>query len=179
MKPFNFNDYVNNPGAKLVIEHYDHNKPMIWPVLEVQIVMNERLAIRVPQTGYEIVNPVLVDDSGEIRDVDGNLVGTLVFGKTKITMDEFAALVSTLKNGEQFDFTCDEVKGTNWGVAKINMFDSEMIIMATYGGGDSYLLDVSGNQENSELRRFINDVLLDDFVNFIYVEPLKKNDIKL
>ncbi len=167
MKTFNLETYKNNPDCKLAIEHYNPQNPMRWQVEEVR-TENNRLVIKMPDTGYEIDEYVIIGTFPEIRDKDENLVGTLVFEPQKISIEDFKTKVYALQHGEKINFICDLDNGTEWGVLRIHSFDADLILLSIYGG-ESFLYDCSCQSTPEEFTFFINDVLGKDIDDFLYI----------
>jgi hypothetical protein len=152
------------------LRHYREDQPKTWSIEEVQIVIGNSLVIRVPDTGYSTDNYVLIDDSGDVRDQDGNMVGTVKFAREKMSLADFTDKLFKMPIDHTFNFNCDEDNGCEFGAAKIRMFDSILIIIAAYGGSNSHLIDITGETDTNWLNENLIDVLEDQFTDYIYID---------
>jgi hypothetical protein len=170
MNKFDINEYKENPNRKLILRHYREDQPETWPIEEAEIAMGDQLIIRVPNTGYSTEEYVLVDNSGEVRDKNRNLVGTVEFASEKMTLADFTDKLFKMPLNQTFDFNCDEDNGCEFGTAKIRMFDSILIIIAAYGGSNSHLIDITGETDTNWLDENLNKILEDYFTDYIYID---------
>jgi hypothetical protein len=142
MSIFDIDELKRSPGRKLILQHYRGSEPEIWPVEEAQITIGNRLMIKVPGTGYATDDYALADGAC-IRDRDGNLVGVLEFASEEITLKEFAQRLYSMPVDDSLDFTCSLENSCCFGAKKIRVFDSTLVIIAAYGGNESFLHDLS------------------------------------
>lgn len=173
MRKFNIEELKKAPQRALLIQHYQAETPIMWLVPKPGVIVDDRVAIRMPETGYVTDDVVLVDSCGEIRDSDGNMVGTLCFAEgsdnVRVSIEELGKMVEQLPIGGTIDFTCDE-DSDHWGIQKLRLFDGEVIAIGSYGGGITTMLDRQFTNEPEELYAFIKDSLHDHAPDCVYMK---------
>lgn len=173
MKKFNIEELKKAPQRVLMIQHYQPETPILWLVPKPGVMVDDRVAIRMPETGYVTDDVILVDACGEIRDCDGNMVGTLCFAESsdnaRVSIEELGKMVEQLPIGGAIDFTCDE-DSDHWGIQKLRLFDGEIIAIGSYGGGMTTMLDRQFSSEAEELYAFIKDSLHDHTPDCVYMK---------
>lgn len=173
MRKFNIEELKKTPQRALLIQHYQTETPILWLVPKPGVIVDDRVAIRMPETGYATDDVVLVDACGEIRDNDGNMVGTLCFAESSdnvcVSIAELGKMAEQLPFNRTIDFTCDE-DSDHWGIQKLRMFDGEVVVIGSYGGGMTTMLDRQFTKEPEELYAFIKDSLHDHAPDCVYME---------
>lgn len=177
MKKLNIEILKQNPKTKLIIEHYQKETPILWLVPKWEIALGCRVSIKMPTTGYETGVIILVDSSGEIKDVDGNLVGTLCIADeddlVRITIDELVRMTCNLKIGQSINFECDIEAGNSWGIQKVDAFDAPLILIGSYGGGRTCCFDAEFSSKE-EIAEFVRKTLEDFSSDLVYINPLRE-----
>lgn len=51
MKKFNIEELMKSPQRVLLIEHYQQETPILWLVPKPAVIVDNRVAIRMPETG--------------------------------------------------------------------------------------------------------------------------------
>lgn len=74
------------------------------------------------------------------------------------TLQELAEAAFALAPGDGIDFRCDE-DGEGWNISKINIQDTDLIVMGIYGGGHTYIHDLVDNDDSDLLEDFIGEKL--------------------
>ncbi|PXV57429.1 hypothetical protein CLV62_15213 [Dysgonomonas alginatilytica] len=90
----------------------------------------------------------------------------------KQSLEEFAKLLFKLRVGEKYDFIFDEDRSVTWGVTRIDLFDAKLIIFSYYGGGDSFLHDITHDTDHKELLDVIKRKLADYTKAFIFLSDI-------
>jgi hypothetical protein len=179
MKTLDINELKKHPERKLILRHYRRDMPEIWNIEEAQVTIGNQLVIKVPKTGYDTPEYVIVDDSNnEVRDTDGNLVGMVEFASGKMTLEEFANKLLHLSMDETLDFCCSDTDNEcQFGAKKIRLFDSTLVITAAYGGKHSKAHDITDDENSDELCESIRYFLQDYLEDYIYIDlclPIEK-----
>lgn len=173
MRKFNIEELKKAPQRALLVQHYRPESPILWLVPKHGVIVDDRIVIRIPKTGYVTDDVVLVDSGGEIRDCDGNMVGTLCFAESSdnvcVSIEELGKMVEQLPINGAIDFTCDE-DSDHWGIQKLRLFDGEIIAIGSYGGGITTMLDRQFSSEPDELYSFIKDALQDHTPDCVYMK---------
>lgn len=116
---------------------------------------------------------MLVDPYGEIRDDDGNMVGTLCFAEEKdnarVSIAELCKMIELLPIDGAIDFNCDE-ESDYWGIKKLSLFDGKVVTIGSYGGGMTSMLDRQFYQTEEELYNFIKESLDGHTSDYVYIE---------
>ena len=88
------------------------------------------------------------------------------------TISELARLVYEMPEGGEINFTCRE-DDDFWAVKKINIFDGPVVIIGSYGGGETVAKDIQIDCEEDEIANFLDDALLDHSIGEVYIDPSK------
>jgi hypothetical protein len=114
---------------------------------------------------------MLLDDGFEVRDRDGNLVGTIEFAAEAVSLEDFAGRLFRLQENETLDFSCSDTEDEyQFGATKIRRFDSVLIILASYGGKNSHIHDITGDRDSNELCESLQYYLQDYMEDSIYID---------
>lgn len=99
---------------------------------------------------------------------------TAKIGQTNLkqSLEEFARLLFKLRIGEKYDFIFDEKRSVTWGVTRIDMFDAKLIIFSCYGGGGSFLHDITHDADHKELLHVIRLKLADYTKDYIFLSDM-------
>lgn len=174
MKQFNLEDYKKNPDQILVLEHYK-DPAECWIIRDAEIAKNKRLAVRVPDTGYQ-TEEVVIADGDAICDKDGNMVGYLKIAESgeriKIPISELVTILELLNIGQSVDFSCEEGEDF-WGVRKVQGFDCDTILIGSWGGGETVAIDLVHKYTPEYLEESVKQALRDHTDDFIYWEVTK------
>lgn len=174
MIQFNLEAYKANPNQRIILQHYkeDYGERESWLVEEAVIVMDAKLAIRMPDTGYD-TDGVVVPDGNDVRDRDDNLIGTLWLAEKgnniKVDVEKLAKIAHKLPVGGVLMFSCDE-DGDFWGIEKIMLFDGPVLVCGSYGGGLTSLLDIQVDDVEYEVLEFLKHALLDRADGHLWLE---------
>lgn len=176
MKKIDIEILKKEPKTKLVIQHYQKETPILWLVPKWEIAMGNHVVIKMPITGYETDDIILVGHSGDIRDEDHNPVGTLCIADdddlVMISLDDLGSMIYNLKVGEFILFDCNE-GGDGWGAQKVELFDDQVILIGCCGGGSTRSFDINIDPKEEEVIEFIKVALEDDADDFVYINPIK------
>lgn len=176
MNPFNLQEYLKDPSRPLVLEHYNENVTLVWPIEQAQIVLGDRVAIQVPEMNYDIDSTVLIDKSGEVRDRGGHLIGYIRFGYPKISTADLAQRIHDLQFGEKLYFK-RYVDRDLYGVTRLDLFESDNIFVSYFGGGNSSVFDACIECSVSGIRSWIEDVIDANKDTTLYL--LSEEDLKM
>ena len=181
MRAFDIDKLKERPDSKLILRHYRKDLPKIWAIEQAQTVIGNLLLIKTPQTGYDTEEYVLVDHAGEVRDKNGNPVGNIEFATEKTSLEGLAGRLFNLPIDESIDFSFDEEDECWFGASKIKLFDSTLVIIAAYGGGESHLYDVSDALDEYGLFEHIQQVLHDYMgeEQSVYIDLCPKSENEL
>ena len=160
-------DYLReHPKTVLYLRHYKDRE--CWLILQWELVGDERIAVWLPETGYTTEKIVLVANGGEVRDCDGNMVGTVHIPDKEevvhLSRKEFARAISKMKLGDTLDFY-DNWDGKDdytaaWGITKVELLGKKMLLMAQYGlDGLAHLEIVGDTIATDEIEDFLEDEL--------------------
>lgn len=171
MKPFDLQEYIKNPNQILVLEHYK-DPVEYWRIKAATVVMDKKLAVRTPETGY-CTDEIEVADGDAIRDEDHNLVGYIRFAEPgdclQISIDELSKMVAEMKVGDVIDFNCNE-DGNCWGINKTHILGADVLVVGSYGGGSTHLHDLTIDGVQNDILEFLKGCLEDDADGFVYWE---------
>lgn len=78
----------------------------------------------------------------------------------KTSFRELAERAFTLPAGETISFFCQEsLDSYAWGIAKTRQLDADLIVVGIYGGGMTFLHDLTGDPDAGELAGFLRNIL--------------------
>ncbi len=78
----------------------------------------------------------------------------------KTSFRELAERAFTLPAGETISFFCQEsLDDYAWGVTKTRQLDADLIIIGIYGGGMTFMYDLTGDPDAGELAGFLRNIL--------------------
>lgn len=79
----------------------------------------------------------------------------------KTSFRELAERAFALPAGKTISFFCQEsLDDYAWGIAKTRQFDADLIIIGIYGGGMTFMHDLTGDPDAEELTGFLSNILL-------------------
>lgn len=165
------------PKTKLILRNNTNNKFTSWLIPRWELVMGNRLVIEMPNTGYNTKEIVLTSTSGKVKDLDGNTVGIVVMPDKSevihIKKHEFARAIYDMEFGDTLYFYDKWDGGDNyssgWGITKVKLIDSPMLVMGVYGGSGSSVFDLNTDTTIDEIEDYLNDELnckIDDEIYF-------------
>jgi hypothetical protein len=175
MRTFNINEFKKHPGRKLILRHYRKEQPEIWAIEEAQATIGEQLVIKVPTTGYDTEDYKLVSYDCEVREKDGNMVGTVEFATEEITLDAFADRLLNLPLEETLEFTCGIDEECEFVATKIKVADSILLVVAAKGEINSFTHNISTGKLTEELGNFLQD----DIADYLYIDLCPKIEKEL
>lgn len=70
---------------------------------------------------------------------------------TQISTQELAKKAFVLAVGNSIDFSCQQEEDYIWGISKIRELDADLIIWGIYGGGMSFMHDLTADSDATEL----------------------------
>lgn len=89
---------------------------------------------------------------------------------TKLTsLKELAVMAYNLPVNNEIGFSCDE-DANFWAIRKINIFDGNILLVGSFGGGLTCSLDLQIDGGSDEIETFLTNVLQDHAANEVYVE---------
>lgn len=89
----------------------------------------------------------------------------------RISFMEFAEKLLALKTGGEIDFYTEE-DGHGWGALKLRLLDADIIVLGIYGGGDTYLYDLTGDDDSAEeLAGYLAHALQCHTAEGVYLDP--------
>lgn len=104
------------------------------------------------------------ESCGQLSDNDLELVlenireGIAV--RNKISFQELGEKAFALLCGETISFFCSEsCDDYAWGITKIRQIDADLIIVGIYGGGMTFMYDLTGDSNAGELTDFLHNIL--------------------
>lgn len=92
---------------------------------------------------------------------------------TQISTPELAKKAFTLAVGDIIDFSCQQEEDYVWGISKIRELDADLIIWGIYGGGMSFMHDLTGDSDATELAAFIERSLPSYAAGTVWIKPNK------
>jgi hypothetical protein len=159
MKAFSIKEFKKHPERKLVLRHYRKDHPEVWAIEEAQAVIGNQLLVKVPQTGYTTANYVLADTDYEIRDTDGNLIGTIEFATEQLTVEEFAQRLHILSVGEIIHFSCGDETDCRFVAVKLKSFNTKLILIEAQESNEHYFHDITSDSDTGKLCKKLHAVL--------------------
>ncbi|MFR9545936.1 MAG: hypothetical protein SNJ29_10210 [Rikenellaceae bacterium] len=88
----------------------------------------------------------------------------------KVTsLKELAVMAYNLPVNSDIEFSCEE-DSNFWAIRKINIFDGEVLLIGSLGGGLTCSLDMQVDGGSEEVEDFFANVLQDYAVNVVYVD---------
>jgi hypothetical protein len=97
-----------------------------------------------------------------------------------IDINEFAEKLFRLSEGDSIDFTFGIDKNEcSFGATKIKRFDAVLIIIAAYGGNESFLFDITDRKEASELCEQLRSDLQEYLGDYLYINDTGTNRPKI
>lgn len=90
----------------------------------------------------------------------------------KTSFRELAERAFTLPAGETISFFCQEsLDGYAWGIAKIRQLDADLIVIGIYGGGMTFMYDLTGDPDAGELAGFLRNILTTFTPEGVWLKP--------
>lgn len=74
---------------------------------------------------------------------------------TKIAIGKLAEQVILMPIGNTIDFSCLADDDYIWGIIKIRLLDSNLVVLGIYGGGMTFMYDLTCETDSAELADFI------------------------
>ena len=90
----------------------------------------------------------------------------------KISLRELADRTFALPAGEAISFFCQEsLDDYAWGATKTRQLDADLVIIGIYGGGMTFLYDLTGNPDAEELAGFLGNILSAFTPDNVWIKP--------
>ena len=90
----------------------------------------------------------------------------------KTSFRELAERASTLPAGGTISFFCKEsLDDYAWGVTKTRQLDTDLIIIGIYGGGMTFMYDLTGDPDAGELAGFLRNILFAFTPEGVWLKP--------
>lgn len=141
MKKFDLGAFIGDPKLRhLVSIHYQRNE--IRPITESQIVMGTNLAVKDPYTD----RLVLLDESAETRDEDGNWISTIYLVEGIFTSRTMAEKLAALKPGEDVHFITNS-RLDGYSIRRLYLLGADLFIARRWECELS-MYDATGNLMN-------------------------------
>ena len=94
-----------------------------------------------------------------------------------ITIRELAEKAFSLTVGNTIDFSCQVEEDYIWNISKIRKLDTDLIIWGIYGGGMSFMHDLTGDSDATELATFIERSLPSYTAGTVWIKPNKPSRV--
>lgn len=90
----------------------------------------------------------------------------------KTSFRELAERAFALPAGETISFFCEEsLDGYAWGIAKTRQLDADLIVIGIYGGGMTFMHDLTGDPDAEELAGFLRNILTAFTPEGVWLKP--------
>ena len=90
------------------------------------------------------------------------------------SLQELAVMANNLSVNGEINFSCDE-DSNFWALRKINIFDGDILLVGSYGGGLTSSLDLQIDGDEHEIHSFLKRVLEDHAADEVFVEVSKNS----
>lgn len=113
---------------------------------------------------------------GQLSDNDLELllenIRKCMAGCNKMSFRELAERAFALPEGGTISFSCKESgDGYGWGITKPRQLDANLVIVGIYGGGMTFLYDLTGDPDAEELAGFLGNILSAFTPNNVWIKP--------
>lgn len=113
---------------------------------------------------------------GQLSDNDLELVleniREYMTGPAKISLRELADRTFALPAGEAISFFCQKsLDDYAWGITKTRQLDADLVIIGIYGGGMTFLYDLTGDPDAEELAGFLHNILSGFTPENVWLKP--------
>ncbi len=85
------------------------------------------------------------------------------------SLKELAVMANNLAVNGEINFSCEK-DSNSWAIRKINIFDGEILLIGSLGGGLTCSLDMQVDGGSEEVEEFFANVLQDHVINVVYVD---------
>lgn len=175
MRKLDLEKLEREPLTKLAIQHYQDTQTL-WLVPKWELTLKSRITIQMPLTGYETNDFVLIDDYGEVRDIEGNMIGTLCIAADDdlviIPIDELINIIQNLKDGESVFFDCSR-DSIGWTAQKHSIYDRTVLLIGWSGGGATACFDIKSDTVANEVADFIKYSIKEHYTDDkVYINPI-------
>lgn len=93
---------------------------------------------------------------------------------TEMSFQELAERAFALPAGESISFFCKEsCDDYAWGITKTRQLDTDLVIVGIYGGGMTFMYDLTSDPDAEELGMFIRNILLAFTPDNIWIKNTK------
>lgn len=90
----------------------------------------------------------------------------------KTSFRELAERAFALPAGETISFFCQEsLDSYAWGIAKTRQLDADLIVVGIYGGGMTFMYDLTGDPDAGELAGFLRNILSSFTPEGVWLKP--------
>lgn len=90
----------------------------------------------------------------------------------KTSFRELAERAFTLPNGEAISFFCQKsLDDYAWGITKTRQLDADLVIIGIYGGGMTFMHDLTGDPDAGELAGFLRNILTAFTPEGVWLKP--------
>lgn len=116
------------------------------------------------------------ESCGQLSDNDLELVleniRECMAGCNKMSFRELAERAFALPEGGTILFSCKESgDGYGWGITKTRQIDADLVIVGIYGGGMTFLYDLTGDPDAEELAGFFRNILTAFTPDGVWLKP--------
>lgn len=116
------------------------------------------------------------ESCGQLSDNDLELVleniREYMASRNKISFRELAERAFTLPKGGTISFFCKEsLDDYGWGITKTQQLDADLVIVGIYGGGMTFLYDLTGDPDAEELAGFLGNILSAFTPDNVWIKP--------
>ena len=90
----------------------------------------------------------------------------------KVSFRELAERAFALPKGGTISFFCKEsLDDYAWGITKTRQLDADLVIIGIYGGGMTFLYDLTGDPDAEELAGFLGNILSAFTPENVWIKP--------